>query len=246
MPPRTDKRSVASTAIRTAREPRAATAYAPPVGAIHLIRHGQASWGADDYDQLSDLGVRQGSLLGTAWEAGGWAPTHSVAGSLKRHAQTAVAAIDACGQGDGYDVDPGWDEYDISGLQQAIAAQSGGRTLDPKEFQPLLDAALQRWVAGDEEMGASFAAWSAAVLDALSSAVSRAGRTGEQVAVFTSGGPIGLVVSHLLAGDASLFIRLNAVVVNTSVTTVIVGSTGPRLLTFNEHGHLPRTFVSFR
>lgn len=216
------------------------------VGAIHLIRHGQASWGAADYDQLSDLGGEQGSLLGTSWEASGWAPTHCVAGSLRRHAQTAIATIDACGQGDGYDVDAGWDEYDISGLQQAIAEQAGGRTLEPKEFQPLLDAALQRWVAGDDTMGSSFTQWSGAVLGALGSAVERAGRSGEQVAVFTSGGPIGFVASHLLAGDASLFIRLNAVVVNTSVTTVIVGSGGPRLLTFNEHGHLPRDRVSFR
>ena len=216
------------------------------MGAIHLIRHGQASWGSDDYDQLSERGIQQGSLLGTAWEASDWAPTHCVAGSLKRHAQTAIATIDACGQGDGYDVDAGWDEYDISGLQQAIAAQAGGRTLEPKEFQPLLDAALERWVAGDDDMGSSFADWSGAVLGSLSSAVERASRSGEQVAVFTSGGPIGLVVSHLLAGDASLFIRLNAIVVNTSVTTILVGSTGPRLLTFNEHGHLPRSAVTFR
>lgn len=242
----TPSRPAASTPARAPGGAPVRPRYARAVGVIHLIRHGQASWGAADYDQLSDLGVQQGSLLGTSWEASDWAPTHCVAGSLHRHAQTAVATIDACGQGDGYDVDPGWDEYDISGLQQGIAEQSGGRTLAPKEFQPLLDATLRRWVDGQERMGTSFADWSGAVLTALDSTLERAARSGEQVAVFTSGGPIGLVASHLLAGDASLFIRLNAVVVNTSVTTVIVGSSGPRLLTFNEHGHLPRDLVTFR
>lgn len=216
------------------------------MGALHLIRHGQASWGAQDYDQLSTLGVQQGSLLGTAWEAGDWAPTHCVAGSLKRHAQTAVATIDACGHGDGYDVDDGWDEYDITGLLDAIAARADGQEVSPREFQPLLDDALQRWVAGAGELGQSFQEWSGAVHGALEQATERAAGKGEQVAVFTSGGPIGLVVSHLLTGDASLFVRLNAVVVNCSVTTVIVGSTGPRLLSFNEHGHLPRDLVTFR
>ena len=64
--------------------------------------------------------------------------------------------------------------------------------------------------------------------------------------MFTSGGPIGLVVSHLLAGDDSLFQRVNDVVVNAGVTTVIVGQSGPRLLAFNEHTHLPRDLVTFR
>ena len=65
------------------------------MGAIRLVRHGQASWEADDYDQLSELGTRQASWLGQSWEAEGFVPSWSVAGGLRRHAQTAVAAIDA-------------------------------------------------------------------------------------------------------------------------------------------------------
>jgi len=34
------------------------------VGQIYLVRHGQASFGAEDYDELSDLGARQSRLLG--------------------------------------------------------------------------------------------------------------------------------------------------------------------------------------
>ncbi len=70
--------------------------------------------------------------------------------------------------------------------------------------------------------------------------------SGRSVAVFTSGGPIALVASHLLTGGATLFQRINDVVINASVTTIIVGQSGPRLLTFNEHGHLPRDMVTFR
>ena len=34
------------------------------MGTLYLVRHGQASFGADDYDKLSDLGHRQCVRLG--------------------------------------------------------------------------------------------------------------------------------------------------------------------------------------
>jgi len=213
------------------------------VGAIHLIRHGQASWQSDDYDQLSELGYRQASWLGTSWESSGFLPTWSVAGSMKRHAQTAVGVIDAI-DGDLYDVDPGWNEYDHLALTGAVSAAD--RPADAKEFQRQLDASLEAWVGGaGAAAGESFAEFEDRVLAALEAAVANAG-SGQQVAVFTSGGPIALVASHLLTGGPSLFITLNRVVVNASVTTVMVGGAGTRLLTFNEHTHVPRDGVSFR
>jgi broad specificity phosphatase PhoE len=212
------------------------------VGAIHLIRHGQASWGADDYDLLSDLGVQQGTWLGQSWEAAGFRPTWSVAGAMRRHAQTAVAALDAI-DGDLYDVDARWDEYDHLALTGFLDAAD--RPDDPRDFQSQLDTMLGRWVEGGVDGHETFAAFGERVLGVLEDAVARAG-SGEGVAVFTSGGPIALVTSHLLAGDASLFITLNRVIVNASVTTVIVGRGGTRLLSFNEHTHVPRDSQTFR
>ena len=213
------------------------------MGAIHLIRHGQASWESDDYDQLSELGYKQAGWLGQSWESSGFEPTWSVAGSLKRHAQTAVGVIDAI-DGDLYDVDPGWNEYDHLALTGASSAAD--RPSDPKEFQRQLDASLEAWVGGTgSAAGESFEEFRGRVLGALDAAVENAG-SGQSVAAFTSGGPIALVASHLLAGDASLFITLNRVVVNASVTTVMVGRGGTRLLTFNEHTHGPNDGITYR
>jgi broad specificity phosphatase PhoE len=213
------------------------------MGSVHLIRHGQASWGADDYDQLSPVGMQQAIALGTSWEASDWAPTVAVAGGMKRHAQTAIAAIDACGQGDGYDIDPGWDEFDH--LAIAMAHDPAAMTTDPKEFQQLLNVALDAWIAGDNEHEETYPTFVGRVRESFERVVADAG-SGRTVAVFTSGGPIAMVVSHLLAGDDSLFQRVNDVVINASVTTVIVGRSGPRLLSFNESTHLPRDLVTFR
>lgn len=212
------------------------------MGTIHLIRHGQASWGAADYDQLSELGFEQSGALGISWEASGWSPTDAVAGGMKRHAQTAIATIDAYG-GDGYDVDEGWDEFDHIALARANDPASLGE--DAKAFQASLNRAITRWMIGETEEGESFAIFRSRVLTAFDRIVELA-TPGRSVAVFTSGGPIALVVSQLLAGDESLFQRLNDVVVNAGVTTVISGRTGPRLLAFNEHVHLPRDMVTFR
>lgn len=212
------------------------------MGAIHLIRHGQASWDADDYDELSDRGVRQSALLGMSWEASGWTPSSAVAGSMRRHAQTAVATLDVVGA-DGYDVDARWNEYDHLGLTGHTAVAT--RPPDPRDFQTLLDGALTDWVGGGTAGHESFADFQGRVLGALDAAVDQAG-SGLGAVVFTSGGPIALVASQLLAGDASLFITLNRVVINASVTTLIVGRGGTRLLAFNEHTHLPRDLVTFR
>jgi broad specificity phosphatase PhoE len=212
------------------------------VGAIHLIRHGQASWDAEDYDVLSERGTRQSALLGMAWEASDWGPTSVVSGSLRRHTQTAIAAIDASGRGEGYDVDAGWNEYDYRPLADRLTLT---RTMTPQEFQPVLEESLERWMDGRLDTTPAYSDWRGGVLGSLERAIDAAG-PGQDVAVFTSGGPIATVVSHLMTGDDSLFIRLNAVIVNASVTTIINGSTGPRVLSFNEHTHLPRDLVTFR
>ena len=212
------------------------------MGAIHLIRHGQASWDAEDYDELSERGIRQSALLGMSWEASDWGPTAVVSGSLRRHTQTAIAAIDASGRGEGYDVDAGWNEYDYRPLADR---QTLTRKMTPQEFQPVLEESLERWMDGRLDATPAYTDWHGGVLGSLTRAIDAAG-PGQDVAVFTSGGPIATVVSHLLTGDDSLFIRLNAVIVNASVTTIINGSTGPRVLSFNEHTHLPRDLVTFR
>ena len=46
---------------------------------VLLVRHGQASWGSDDYDVLSDLGERQSRMLGEALAARGVVPDLVVA-----------------------------------------------------------------------------------------------------------------------------------------------------------------------
>jgi hypothetical protein len=73
------------------------------------------------------------------------------------------------------------------------------------------------------------------------------------VAVVSSGGPIAAACAALVdptgedaAAFARIWSRFNTVCVNTSVTRVVVGSTGARLLTFNEHEHLAGDLLTYR
>lgn len=214
------------------------------MGAIYLVRHGQASFGAANYDELSAKGVEQSRYLGYSWEATEWLPTTAVSGSMQRHHQTALNALAAAGQNDGYEVDHGWDEFDHEAVMEAHLP--GTPTKDPRAFQDAFVEATNRWAAGGNDGDhESYADFSARVLAAFERLAGSAGQ-GETAVAFTSGGPIAIVAAHLLGGDSRLWSTLNSVIINTGVTTILSGRSGRTLLSFNEHGHLPADQITYR
>ncbi|PTT61728.1 histidine phosphatase family protein, partial [Pseudomonas sp. HMWF007] len=64
------------------------------MGSIYLIRHGQASFGADDYDVLSPIGVRQAEILGQHLAELGVRFDRCLAGDLRRQQHTATSALE--------------------------------------------------------------------------------------------------------------------------------------------------------
>lgn len=230
-----------------------------------LVRHGQASFGRQDYDALSDLGHEQARILGRALAARGVLPDVIVRGDMRRHRETAegiLAGLAAEGHGSGpiaVDVDGGWDEFDFQHVMERHRAPDGSAVTLPAHdagtpgaeararFQAIFEEATARWIGGtaDEDYHESFPAFDARVDAAARSAAQRPERT---VLVVTSGGPIGLVASRLLTGDASLWPALNRVAVNTAMTKVLRGRTSLTLSTYNEHGHLEhdRALVTYR
>lgn len=213
-----------------------------PVGTIYLVRHGQASFGSADYDKLSPQGHQQTARLGAGWASAEIVPTHRVSGSMRRQVDTATGSVTDSDAGVPHRVDPQWNEFEHVGMTAQHAEDSGG---DQKVFHALLNTALAQWMNGEGHFPETYAAFSTRILAGFGEAVAAAG-PGRKVAVFSSAGPIALVVSHLLTASDALFTTLNDVVVNASVTTVIVGQTGPRLLTFNDHAHVLPDLVTYR
>lgn len=231
---------------------------------IYLVRHGQASFGKRDYDALSDLGHEQSRLLGRALAVREIVPDVVIRGELRRHRETAegiVAGLADVGvvKPPPVEVDAGWDEFDFQHVvevhkpmyrSRAVMIADLVRSRAPKEkFQAIFEEATQRWTGGDADgdYHESFPAFSGRVQAALLAAAAQTPARGTAVVV-TSGGPIGLVASHLLAGDASLWSDLNKVAVNTAVTKVINGRSGLTLASYNDHSHVEheRRLVTYR
>ena len=217
------------------------------MGLLLLVRHGQASWGADDYDVLSETGWEQARLLGQALGARGISPDLAVVGAMRRHRDTAQACLRELGPGgrpDGPDpqVDGGWDEFDHVAMLAKIQPPFEGRRPTKAEFQQWMEAATDRWTGGDhdDDYAESFPAFTDRVGSALRRTAEAAG-SGTAI-VFSSGGPISWATASLLAEDRDvagrLWRRLNPVCVNSGVTRLVTGRRGVTLVSFNGHDHL--------
>jgi broad specificity phosphatase PhoE len=149
-------------------------------------------------------------------------------------------------------VDTDWDEFDHLGIVAGWADLPSDVPIDRREFQKVFEAATASWTAGEGAYDESWAGFAERTRAAFDRVVARAG-SGRTVVVVTSGGVIGALAAHLVDPDdtdaASLarrWSRMNAVMANSSVTRVLVGATGARLLTFNEHGHVEGDLLTYR
>lgn len=209
------------------------------MGQILLVRHGQASFGAENYDALSPLGFEQARLLGTALAARGIEATAIVGGGMRRHRETAETCAAAAGWSAGaLVVDEGWDEFDFLAVLAAYPHPYGPEPTKA-EFQKIFEEATAGWIAGDDrDFAETFVQFSTRVSAALERVVALA--DSGTVAVFTSGGPVAWAVAAVLedGGSADLWTKLNRMSVNSGLTRLVAGSRGVNLLSYNEQSHL--------
>ena len=204
-----------------------------------LVRHGQASWGSADYDRLSATGAEQSRLLGASLAARGVRPDVVLRGSMKRHRQTATAAVAGAGWFADVVEDDGWDEFDhLSTLGDVtLFEEVEGESYDDRVLR--FDATIDRWASGrhDDEYRESVPTFRARVTAAAERARDRL-EPKQTAVVFTSGGPVSWVSSSLVDGGLPAWARMSRVVVNSSVTKVLAGRRGTNLISFNDHSHL--------
>lgn len=212
---------------------------------ILLVRHAQASFGSADYDVLSEVGHEQTQLLTAALARRDLNVTRVVAGSARRQQDTAAPC--AAERGIEVEVDPRWNEYETEEVLRYHAQEevsldgtgSSGEEITSRQFQGVLDGALDDWVTSGAATTAS-QSWPAFLESRAAALAELATRleSGETAVVFTSGGVIAALGATLLGGHADLFPALNRVLVNTGITKLAVGRAGTSLVTFNEHAHL--------
>lgn len=219
------------------------------MGRLFLVRHGQASFGAADYDQLSEIGHEQSRLLGQWFATQGIEPHAVLMGSLRRHAQTWAGLAHGAGYAHTPLLWPGLNEYDSDAVLKAI--HPGPLTLPDKAREPeawaaayrahfrLLRDGLTAWMQGRTapEGMPSYAAFVAGVVGALDHVRTQTPLEGD-VIIVSSGGPISTAVGHVLGTSPETTIELNLRIRNTSVTEFAFTPKRHMLVTYNALPHL--------
>jgi broad specificity phosphatase PhoE len=213
---------------------------------VLLVRHAQASYGANDYDVLSELGHRQAAVLAEDLRRRGIVPDRIVTGALRRQRDT-VAALAPLFPHVAIQEDGGWDEYDShdilthhSGSGARLDGEDAGAgRITSRDFQALLDGALTDWISAGAggpatEPWPAFAARVRGALERVADGLT----SGQTALVCSSGGAIGHVCAALLGMPATGLVTFTRGAVNTGVTRVVTGGRGATLVTFNEQAHL--------
>lgn len=224
---------------------------------IYLVRHGQASYLKEDYDKLSDLGMFQSEVLGKALKSRKTDFSRCLSGTLVRHVETAASCLSTQGIVAQVEKDKRWNEYDHMELLQkhnpdfssheAIGKYVSSQKEPLKALQQTLNNSLIDWIENKYEYPESWLAFKGRVVDGLTSLSSSLSK-GENALVFTSGGPISLILIQLLGLDDRQFIELQGRLINTSITKVVVGRSQLSLGSYNEYSHLEHDpkLITFR
>jgi broad specificity phosphatase PhoE len=210
------------------------------MGTLYLVRHGQASFGAADYDQLSPLGERQCRRLGEHLRGRGLALQASYSGTLRRQIQSLDAIAEGLGGVPAPTRLPGLNEYDGEAVVRALYAEIPPPPDPADSFRHhfrLLREGLAAWMAGRTAprgmpRHADFVAGVADALDRV-----RTCHDGD-VLMVSSGGPISQAVGLVLGLAAPAVIDLNLRLRNSAVTELQVTPKRHLLISFNGIGHL--------
>lgn len=208
---------------------------------LFVVRHAQASFGAADYDVLSDLGHEQSIALGRALRAQGIAPTVWVRGEMRRHRETLEGIWQGMGITDGEAlIHTGLNEFDFKSLLDARFAKGGGpenmHTDRKTHFKILRDTVLAWQHDEIENPPETWAEFSGRVEAARQMLVSHGKAS---VLAVSSGGAISQLIATTLRAPAATQIELQLQMRNCAVHKFIHSSSGAFFLHgYNETPHI--------
>ena len=221
---------------------------------IYLFRHGQASFGEDNYDRLSPNGVKQSQILGRHLVQTGKFFDAIYFGEMERQQKTAQEFIDYCSKNQIATPQPAisdaFNEYDSVAVWQAlvpeltqedpsIAKDAEKFAAEKKAFQRVFSKVMNRWISGSYQATAipNWNDFKQRVGQGLTELIARHGAR-QQIAIFTSGGPISVVVQAALGLTDSKTLEVSWQLMNASVTRIKYNSRGIMLAVFNDVTHL--------
>jgi broad specificity phosphatase PhoE len=207
---------------------------------VILIRHAQASFGAADYDVLSELGHEQAHALGRALKRQGVAPGAVFIGAQRRHRETFEGLAEGLGlEPAPVTVHEGLNEYDFKALLDArfagVARPEGTDSDRRTHFRVLRDTVLEWQRDGIADPPERWAEFTARVRDARDAMI---GHGAARVLAVSSGGAIAQMVADTLQTPPAQMIGMQLQMKNCAVTRLIAGRNALYLHGFNETPHI--------
>jgi broad specificity phosphatase PhoE len=232
---------------------------------LTLVRHGQASFFAEEYDKLSAVGEAQAALLGDHWARRGVVFDEVYSGPRARQARTAEIVGERFRQAGLPWPEPvtlaALDEYDLTGLVSKLIPDLMARdpgfsdlvqgylsshpeTERSRTFQRMFEVLLRHWQTAPHAVEGleSWREFRARVRGGLDSIRSRPGN-GRRVAAFTSGGFIGTAVHLALGAPDAAALEVNWRIRNCSLTEFLFNRDRLTLDSVNAVPHLEDSAV---
>lgn len=202
---------------------------------LTVVRHGQARPFDSNPDQLSMLGEEQARALAEYWKRIGVTFDEVWSGSLNRQKQTAELAA-----GHFPEISDDWNEYDANGILHHFAPPyelDDGADRNRK-FQKVFEPAMLAWLAGEHDSVETWGVFRERVLRGLRRL--QDGPSNRNIALFTSGGPVSLLVQTAIGAPERSFLEVNWRVKNCSITEFTFSKDRLSLDSFNALPHLER------
>jgi broad specificity phosphatase PhoE len=215
------------------------------VSEFYLVRHGQASFGAQNYDKLSDLGHQQAIWLGEYFAQRQMAFSGLYRGDMVRHQETADGILSGLLSPVPIQICPGFNEFDFKNIGEVYGQLNPQGALPdnalPADFYRLLKRAMLAWsqdLLPAELLTETWADFQLRVTESLQLVCGQ--KADKPALIVSSGGAISMLMSLVLGLNASQVIELNMQIKNTSVSHFYYNSSTVRLSSFNNIGHLDR------
>lgn len=230
------------------------------MGYLVLVRHGQARTFEKESDQLTATGEEQARTLGQFWIRQGVNFDEVYSGALTRQRRTAEITggcfVEAGLSWPEIQTTPELNEYDSVGITRRLIPAMAERDAHFRElfaafeqnkqaadrnrhFQKMFEAVTSVWLSGEFEVEGveSWRSFQSRVRGAIKRIIVAEG-SGRRVAVFTSGGVIGLSVQNVLNAPERAALEINWRVRNCSLTEFIFSRERLSLDSFNAIPHL--------
>ncbi len=223
------------------------------MASIYLIRHAQASFGSDDYDRLSPLGIQQARIAGEYLGTAIGPITRIIAGPLRRQRDTATVIAAELHERRGarprLETDPRLDELrideHIARIAPTLADPSGEIATDlaaakssSRSYQKVIRRVFTHWQRlSHESEPETWPAFAARAREVIADIAGGSVRGGITVAV-SSGGLIAAITQHVLGLPDSAAYGFFEAMKNCSITHFLHSRERISLSSFNDTTYL--------